>query len=116
MYYSKKNKDLVFIDRCMDALELRGKGVIYAKDTAVHTDAKNWNEQFTVLKVYDEVTEILGGVIEYFPSVTELWLPKSLTHIEITDALRMLLHKNNVLVRASYGSYGDTFAQFATQF
>jgi len=41
----------------------------------------------------------------------KLNLPKSLRCIDMTDALKTLLHTNDVIVHAAYGSYGDTFAQ-----
>lgn len=110
MYHSKNNSDLFFIDRNMGELEINGSGVICSEDTDVWGDEGNWNEQYTTLDIYDGITEIRGGVIEYFPNVTELRLPKSLRCIEMTDVLRALLQTNHVSVCAPYGSYGNVFA------
>ena len=110
MYYSKKHKGLVFIDRGMGELEFNGEGSISPEDTEVWGSDERWKEKFTELTVYDGITEINEGVLEQFPNVKKLNLPKSLTRIERTDALKMLLHTNDVLMHAAYGSYGDTFA------
>ena len=111
MYYSKHKNGLVFIDRGMGELEFQGEGSINREDTEIWGSHEKWKENFTELTVYDGITEISEGVMDQFPNVKKLKLPKSLTHIEMTDALKMLLHTNDVLIHAAYGSYGDTFAQ-----
>lgn len=111
MYYSKNHEGLVFIDRGMGELEIRGEGSIRMEDTEIWNPIENWKEKFTTVTVYDAVTEIDGGVLEQFPNVTKLNLPKSLTRIEMTGALKTLLCTNDVLVHAAYGSCGDVFAQ-----
>ena len=111
MYYSKNHEGLVFIDRGMEELEIRGEGSIRMEDTEIWNPIENWKEKFTTVTVYDTVTEIDGGVLEQFPNVTKLNLPKSLTRIEMTGALKTLLCTNDVLVHAAYGSCGDVFAQ-----
>jgi hypothetical protein len=50
-------------------------------------------------------------VLHLFSGMKKLYLPKSLTRIEMTDSLKTFLHTNNVLIHAAYGSYGDVFAQ-----
>ena len=111
MYYSKNHKGLVFIDRGTGNLEIRGEGVIRRVDTETWNPDESWKEACTTLTVYDDITEICAGVLEQFPNVKKLNLPKSLTRIELADALKTLLHTNDVLVHAAYGSYGDGFAQ-----
>jgi len=111
MYYSKHKNGLVFIDRGMGELEFRGEGSINCEDTEIWGSHERWKEKFTELTVYDSITEINEGALEQFLNVKRLNLPKSLTCIEMTDALKMLLHTNDVLIHAAYGSYGDTFAQ-----
>ncbi|MBQ8511868.1 MAG: hypothetical protein IJV76_05310 [Clostridia bacterium] len=111
MYYSKNHEGLVFIDRGMGNLEIRGEGVIRREDTEIWNPVENWKEDFTTVTVYEDITEIYAGVLEQFPNMKKLNLPKSLRCIDMTDALKMLLHTNDVLVHAAYGSYGDTFAQ-----
>lgn len=63
------------------------------------------------MTVQDGITEIHAGVLDLFSGMKKLYLPKSLTRIERTDSLKTLLHANNVLIHAAYGSYGDAFAQ-----
>ena len=111
MYYSKNHEGLVFIDRGMGNLEICGKGGIHQEDTEIWNPVENWKKTCTTLMVYDKITEIFGGVLEQFPNVKKLNLPKSLRCIEMTDALKTLLHTNDVLVHAAYGSYCDTFAR-----
>lgn len=110
MYYSKNHKDLVFIDRGMGELEFRGEGGIRREDTEIWNPVENWKEKFTTVTVYDGITEINEGVIEQFQNMKKLCLPKSLIRIDMTDELSAFLHANDVLVCASYGSFGDIFA------
>lgn len=82
----------------------------YVNEMAENPD-ESWKEQCTVLTVYDGITAICVGVLEQFPNMVKLRLPKSVTRIDMTDELNTLFHKNDVLVHAAYGSYGDTVAQ-----
>lgn len=111
VYYSKNHEGLFFIDKGMGELVFQGKGGIRSEDTVIWNTNENWKEKFTAITVCDWITEIFGGVFEQFPNVKKLNLPKTLTRIEMTDALKTLLHANDVLVHAAYGSYGDAFAQ-----
>ena len=111
VYYSKNHEGLFFIDKGMGELVFQGKGGICSEDTVIWNTNENWKETFTAITVCDWITEICGGVFEQFPNVKKLNLPKTLTRIEMTDALKTLLHANDVLVHAAYGSYGDAFAQ-----
>ncbi|MBO5126287.1 MAG: hypothetical protein J6D10_01810, partial [Clostridia bacterium] len=60
MYYSKNHEGLVFIDRGMGELEIRGEGSIRMEDTEIWNPIENWKEKFTTVTVYDTVTEIDG--------------------------------------------------------
>lgn len=111
MYFSKYHSGLCFIDRGMGNLEISGEGSISASDTETWNPDESWKEQCTVLTVYDGITAICVGVLEQFPNMVKLRLPKSVTRIDMTDELNTLFHKNDVLVHAAYGSYGDTVAQ-----
>ena len=111
MYYSKNHGELVFIDRGMGELEFSGNGGIRMEDTEIWNPVENWKEVFTSVTVCEDITEIYAGVLEQFPNIKKLNLPKSLRCIEMTDALKTLLHTNDVIVHAAYGSYGDFFAQ-----
>ena len=111
MYYSKNHEGLVFIDRGVGELEFSGKGIIRPEDTEIWNPVENWQEPFTAVTVQDAITEIHAGVLDRFSGMKKLCLPKSLRYIEMTDALKTLLHANDVLVCAAYGTYGDVFAQ-----
>lgn len=110
MYYSKNHKGMVFIDRGMGELEISGEGRISAADTEVWNPDENWKKLYTTLTLHQNVTAIGEGVIEQFPNVQKLILPKTLTHIAMTDALRTFLRTNEILICAAYGSLGDAFA------
>lgn len=110
MYYSKNHKGLVFIDRGMGELEFSGEGSISPEDTEIWGFDEKWKEKFTKLTVCDGITEINDGVMEQFPNIMKLKLPKSLTNIGMTAGFRTLLRTNDILVCAAYGSYGDAFA------
>ena len=111
MYFSKYHSGLCFIDRGRGNLEINGKGSISASDTETWNQDESWKEQCAVLTVNDGITAICVGVLEQFPNMVKLRLPKSVTRIDMTDELNTLFHKNDVLVHAAYGSYGDTVAQ-----
>ena len=111
MYYSKNHEGLVFIDRGVGELEFSGKGIIRPEDTEIWNPVENWQEPFTAVTVQDAITEIHAGVLDRFSGMKKLCLPKSLRCIDMTDALKMFLHTNDVIVHAAYGSYGDAFAQ-----
>jgi len=110
MYRSVHHKNLFFIDRGMGNLEFSGDGVITSADTKAYTSDENWKDQFTAITILDGITEIHNGVFEQFSNLRKLYLPKSVTHIEMTNALSVFLHANDVLICASFGSYGDLFA------
>ena len=111
MYYSKNHAELFFIDRGMGELEFSGKGGIRREDTEIWNPIENWKKVFTTVTVCEDIMEIYAGVLEQFPNVKKLNLPKALRCIDMTDALKTLLHTNDVLVHAAYGTYGDAFAQ-----
>lgn len=111
VYSSKNHEGVYFIDCGMGELVFQGEGCICSEDTVTWNPDEIWKEAVTAVTVCDRITEICGGVFEQFPNVRKLNLPKSLTRIEMTDALKTLLHTNGVLVHAAYGSYGDAFAQ-----
>ena len=111
MYYSKNHEGLVLIDRGMGELAFSGNGGIRREDTEIWNPVENWKEVFTSVTVCEDITEIYAGVLEQFPNMKKLNLPKSLRCIDMTDALKTLLHTNDLIVHAAYGSYGDTFAQ-----
>ena len=81
MYFSKYHSGLCFIDRGMGNLEISGKGSISASDTETWNQDESWKEQCTVLTVYDGITAICVGVLEQFPNMVKLRLPKSVTRI-----------------------------------
>lgn len=111
VYCSKNHKGVYFIDCGMGELLFQGKGGIRAEDTVTWNPDETWKEAVTTFTVCDRITEIGGGVLEQFPNVKKLNLPKPLTCIEMTDALKTLLRENEVLVHAAYGSFGCAFAQ-----
>ena len=91
MYYSKNHEGLVFIDRGMGNLEIRGEGVIRREDTETWNPDESWKETCTTLTVYSEITEIYAGVLEQFPNMKKLCLPKSVTRIDMTDEVRSFI-------------------------
>lgn len=110
VWESRKVPKTVFIDRGDGQIELFLDGIVNKEDIDVLAD-KHWEDSFTALEVSNGITKIGAGVIETFPKLTELELPKSLESIVMTEELAELLHHNDVLVRGHYGSYGDTFAR-----
>ena len=111
IYYSKKQKGLYFIENGMGELVVHGKGSIRSEDTVTWNPDETWKEAVTEVTVCDRILEIYGGVLEQFPNVRKLNLPKSIRYIEMTDRLKALLCTNDVIVHAAYGSCGDAFAR-----
>ncbi|MBE6613274.1 MAG: hypothetical protein E7632_12370, partial [Ruminococcaceae bacterium] len=94
IYYSKNHQGLYFIGNDMGELIFQGEGSICSGDTATWNADETWKMAFTEITVCDQITTLGGGVLEQFPNVKKLKLPKSLTRIEMTDALKTYLHKN----------------------
>jgi len=110
MFFSKNHKELVFIDRDTGCLEISGNGILCAGDTKVWNPDEFRKEAFTEITIGNKITAISSGVIEQFPNIKKLILPKSVTHIVVTDELKMIFDKNDTTVSAAYGSFGDIFA------
>ena len=111
VYYSKNHKELFFIDNGMEELVIHGNGIILSEDTVTWGADESWKELFKTVTVCDRITEIHSGVLEQFPNMKKLNLPKSIVRIDMTDSLKTFLQSNDVLIHAAYGSYGDAFAQ-----
>ncbi len=95
----------------MGELVLQGEGRICSEDTVTWNPDETCKKTVTTVTVCDWITEMHGDVLEQYPNLKTLHLPKPFKYIEMTDGLKTLLHANDVLVHAAYGSYGDTFAR-----
>jgi len=111
VYYSKNKSGLWFINEQEGKLRISGADSLCKEDIEVHNPDENWCDAFYQLEIADSVTEISGGFLENFRNLSYLMLPKSVTLIETTDALRKQLSQNKVVIHAAYGSFGERFAE-----
>ncbi len=111
MYFSEHNEDVVFHNHSDGFLEVEGNGPVCAEDTVID-ESWHWQpEEYTTLSICGGVMEIGAGFLEAFPSLEVLILSRTVEHIEMTPALRKLLHRNRVLIRGVYDSYAEAFAK-----
>lgn len=110
VYYSKSKSGLWFINERDGKLRISGADILRKEDIEVHNPDENWCDAFHRIEIAGSVTEICGGFLENFQNLTCLILPKSVTLIEMTAALRELLGKNKPVIHAAYGSFGERFA------
>ena len=110
VYYSKSKSGLWFINERDGKLRISGADILRKEDIEVHNPDENWCDAFHRIEIAGSVAEICGGFLENFQNLTCLILPKSVTLIEMTAALRELLGKNKPVIHAAYGSFGAEFA------
>ena len=110
VYYSKAKGGLWFINERDGKLRVSGAESLCKEDIEVHNPDENWCDAFHRIEIAGRVAEICGGFLENFQNLTCLILPKSVTLIEMTAALRELLGKNKPVIHAAYGSFGERFA------
>ena len=110
IYYSKNKSGLWFINEREGKLRISGADSLCKDDIEVHNPDENWCDAFHRIEIADSITEIYGGFLENFRNLSCLLLPKSVTIIETTDALRELLARNKAVIHAAYGSFGERFA------
>ena len=110
VYYSKSKSGLWFINERDGKLRISGADILRKEDIEVHNPDENWCDAFHRIEIAGSVAEICGGFLENFQNLTCLILPKSVTLIEMTAALRELLGKNKPVIHAAYGSFGERFA------
>lgn len=111
VYYSKTKSGLWFINEQNGKLRISGADRLCKEDIEVYNPDENWCDAFHQIEIVGNVAEIYGGFLENFRNLSCLILPKSLTFIEATDALRELLDQNKVVIHAAFGSFGAEFAE-----
>jgi len=111
VYFSKNKSGLWFINEREGKLRISGADSLCKEDIEVHNPDESWCDAFHRIEISGGVTEIYGGFLENFRNLSCLILPKSVTLIETTDALRKQLVKNNAVVHAAYGLLGERFAE-----
>lgn len=111
VYYSKNKSGLWFINEQEGRLRISGADCLCKEDIEVHNPDENWCDAFHRIEIAGSIAEISGGFLENFRNLSCLILPKSVTFIETTDALRELLDQNKAVIHAAYGSFGAEFAE-----
>ena len=61
--------------------------------------------------IYEGVTGVERGGLDVFHGLKELHIADSVREIGVTPELETILKRNNTLIRGSFGSYADRFAQ-----
>ena len=94
-----------YTELCYD---VRGEGSASPAD--VPQEVQSLQRRLTLL-VRTGVTELQKGFLECFPTLCDLRLPDSVSHVGLTDAAKNLLHQNAVVIRGTFGSYAESFAR-----
>ncbi len=109
MYYSKHNNDINYFFTWGKPVLIEGKGAICKEDTDIGKE--NWTQEYTRLYFKDGITAVKKGFLESFVLLRELIIDSSVKNIEMTDKLRELLKNNKVIIRGSYDTYAERFAE-----
>ncbi len=111
VYYSKNKSGLWMINEQEGRLRISGADSLSKEDIEVYNPDPNWCDAFHRIEIATGVTEIYEGFLENFRNLSCLILPKSVTHIEATGALREMLDQNKAVIHGSYGTFGERFAE-----
>ena len=114
MNFSKYNKEITYSFTWGHPLKVCGKGKVCEGDLDVEYDGgkgRRWTDEYSRVEFEKGITEVGAGFLEGFRHLKELILPYTIKNIEVTPELQKLLHKNKVVVRGWYDSYGEQFAK-----
>ena len=113
MNFSKHNEDITYSDSWGGPLEVCGKGKVCEQDLDVAYDdgkGRGWTDAFEGVRFESGITEVGPGFLDAFKNLSYIVIPVTVKSIGVTPALENLLHRNKVLVRGWYDSFGERFA------
>jgi hypothetical protein len=110
MYFSKHNKDVVYINHYSGLLEVEGNGPLLREDSEVRPESENWQEDYNVLSVTEGITSLEEGYLESFPNIDCLILSRSVISVHVSEELEMRFRKRRVLIRGEYETFAEEFA------
>lgn len=109
MYHSSNNSDITFFFTWGRPVSIEGKGAVCKEDTDIGKE--NWTQEYSALHFKDGITEVKAGFLECFPILKIIVADSSVNNIEMSEELRTLLKKNNIIIRGLYDSYAERFAE-----
>lgn len=111
MYYSKHNKNIIYINHYSGLLEVNGKGILHRKDTEVLPDTgEDWAENYDTLCVREGITGLGEGFLDVFQHIGCFIFARSVRSAEAGKDLLKRLSKNRVLIRGEYNTFAESFA------
>ena len=111
MYFSKRSKEIVYINHYSGLLEVEGKGPLFREDSEVWPASENWQDDFDVLSVTEGITSLEEGYLEAFPNVDCLILSRTVTAAVVSEELEKRFRKRKVLIRGEYDTFAEEFAR-----
>ena len=112
MYFSKHNKNTVYINHYSGLLEVEGEGLLIKEDAEVQpTTERNWQKEYDTLSVKEGITGLGKGYLEAFPNIDCLILARTVESVATTPELDKRLRKNKVLIRGEYNTFAEKFAE-----
>ena len=88
MYFSKHNKNIMYINHYSGLLEVKGEGVLCREDTELlYESSKNWAKEYDTLSVTEGITGLGEGYIEFFSHIDCLILNRSVESIVVSPEL-----------------------------
>ncbi len=110
MYQSKHNSDITYFFTWGRPVRIEGNGAV-CKDDIDIGKAENWTHEYIHLHFVNGITEVKKGFLESFPNLKTVIADRSVKSIEMTDELRKMLITNGVVIRGSYDTYAEKFAE-----
>ena len=112
MYFSKHNKNTVYINHYSGLLEVEGEGVLCRDDTEVSpTPTENLAKEYDTLSITEGITCLGEGFLDAFPDIDCLILARTVESVATTPELDRRLRKNKVLIRGEYNTFAEKFAE-----
>lgn len=112
MYFSKRDKNIRYINHYSGLLEVEGEGVLCREDADLWPVlSKSEAKEYDTLSVTEGITGLGEGYLDAFPMFGCLILSRTVTSVAVTPEYVRRMRKRKVLIRGEYDTYAESFAK-----
>lgn len=112
MYFSKRDKNITYINHYSGLLEVEGNGMLLKEDAEVSPAERGiWQKEYNILSVGEGITGLGEGYLDSFPNIGCLILSRTVESVATAPELDKKLRKKKVLIRGEYNTFAEKFAQ-----